>query len=289
MSNLFRRLRGQAPLVAIDLVGLPRFRMETHGKTDIYVSRAIEDWRNWEGSGTAIVLQLLRGAADFVDVGANIGWYTLVAGHALGGRGHVHSFEPDPAHIAKLRANVTLNRLDNVTINDCALSDRAGTATLYLNEVNRGDNSLLPHETRTRSAIVKLERLDDYDGLNRERPLIIKIDVQGSEIDVLAGARTLLATHPREIVLLCEISPAGLALGGHTASELAALLHQLGFAAALVDRARPRIIPMSWDRLVELQLGEDKRNQGADCDVVAFRRIDGMMASIFARSGFQQS
>jgi len=289
MSNLIRRLRGQAPLVNIDLVGLPRFRMETHGKADIYVSTAIEDWGNWEGSGTAIVLQLLRNAADFIDVGANIGWYTLVAARALAERGHVHSFEPDPAHVAKLSANVAVNRLANVTVNELALSDRTGTATLHLNTLNRGDNSLLPLSTREGSAIVKLGRLDDYPGLSRERPIVIKIDVQGTEIDVLAGARKLLDSHPREIVLLCEISPAALAVGGRTASDLTGLLDELGFAAALIDRTRPRIIPTSWGRIVEILVAEDARSPGADGDVVAYRRIDGLMAPIFGGTGFRQA
>lgn len=289
MSDLIRRLRGQARLVNIDLVGLPRFRMETHGRADVFVSTAIEDRGNWEGSSTAIVLQLLRNEADFIDVGANIGWYTLVAAHALAGRGHVHSFEPDPAHLVKLRANVAVNRLDNVTVSELALSDHSGTATLHLNALNRGDNSLLPLATRRGSATVKLGRLDDCSGLSRERPLIIKIDVQGSEIDVLAGARTLLESYPHEIVLLCEISPSALAVGGRTARELTGLLDELGFLAARIDRIRPRIIPMSWERVVEILIAEDARSPGADGDVVAYRRIDGLMAPIFGGTGFRQA
>jgi FkbM family methyltransferase len=289
MSNLIRRLRGQAPLVRIDLVGLPRFRMETHGRDDVFVSRAIEDWGNWEGNSTAIVLQLLRNPADFIDIGANIGWYTLVAAHALGDRGHVHSFEPDPAHLAKLSVNVAVNHLDNVTMNELALSDRTGTATLHLNPLNRGDNSLLPFATRRGSALVKLARLDDYPGLNGERPLVIKIDVQGSEIDVLAGARRLLESYRREIVLLCEISPSALAAGGRTAQELACMLDGLGFLAARIDRTIPRIIPMSWTRVAQILAAEDARNPGADGDVVAYRRIDGLMAPIFAGAGFRQA
>lgn len=289
MSNLIRRLWGQAPLVNVDLIGLPRFRMETHGKADIFVSTAIEDWGSWEGSSTAIVLQLLRNAADFIDVGANIGWYTLIAAHALAGRGHVHSFEPDPAHVAKLKANVAVNRLDNVTVNELALSDQSGKATLHLNALNRGDNSLLPLATRRGSATVELGRLDDYSGLSRERPLIIKIDVQGSEIDVLAGARRLLESHPHEIVLLCEISPSALAVGGRTAWELAGMLDELDFLAARVDRMRPRILPMSWERMAEILVAEDAQSPGADGDVVAYRRIDGLMAPIFRGAGFQQS
>lgn len=285
MSDPLHAGHEKASPVTIDLVGLPRFRMETHGRQDTYVSTSIEDWGSWESSNTALLLTMLGAPADFIDIGANIGWFTLVAAHALAGRGRVHSFEPDPAHLAKLRANVAANQLDNVTINDWALSDRTGEAQLYLNAVNRGDNSLLPNADRPGSTRVLLQRLDDYRGLSRERPLIVKLDVQGSEIDVLNGARMLLTHYPHEVVLFCEVSPSALAVGGRRTVELAALLEAFGFAAAFVDRVRPRIIPMSWQRLVEHQEDDDRRYPGADCDVVAFRRIDGLMAPIFGTRG----
>lgn len=276
---------GTASPVTIELAGLPRFRMETHGRSDIFISTAIEDWGNWEASNTALLLQLLGTPADFVDIGANIGWFTLVAAHALAGRGQVHSFEPDPAHLSKLRANVASNRLDNVSINGCALADRTGEAPLYLNEANRGDHSLLPNADRPGSTLVRLQRLDDYKGLSRARPLVVKLDVQGSEIDALNGARALLTGYPHEVVLFCEVSPTALAAGGRRTAELAALLDELGFAAAFVDRARPRIVPMSWQRLVEHMEADNRRHPGADCDVIAFRRINGLMAPIFRLGG----
>lgn len=280
ISSLFRQFQGRPP-VTIDLVGLPKFRMETHGKADDVISTAIEDWGNWEGSGTAIVLQLLRGETDFIDIGANLGWYTLVAAHALLGRGHVHSFEPEPANLARLKANVALNGLQNVTINGYALSDRPGSATLHLNDVNLGDHSLFAMGCRPGSVTVRLGRLDDYHGRELKRPLVIKLDVQGSEIDVLEGARTLLETHPYEIVLFCEVAPATLGAAGRSVSELIAVLDGFGFAGAVVDRVRPRLMPMSWRRVAEFA----DRDPNDDCDVVAYRKIDGLMKPIFNRAG----
>jgi FkbM family methyltransferase len=254
--------------------------METHGKTDVFISTAIEDSGNWEASGTAVVLQLLRSGGDFIDIGANLGWYTLLAGHALSGRGHVHSFEPEPSNLVRLKANVALNRLGNVTVNDWALSDRSGSATLHLNHVNRGDNSLFAMECRPSSATVKVNRLDDYRDVGCKRPLIIKLDVQGSEIDVLNGARRLLQTYPREVVLLCEVSPLTLGAAGRTVSELTTLLEELRFAGAVVDRQRPRVFPMSWQDVTEAA----DRDSSKDLDVVAYRRVDGLMAPLLGSS-----
>ncbi len=282
MNSLLRRLIGKPPLAMVRLPGLPRFRMETHGRSDAFVSTNIEDWGIWEPAGTAIMRQLCVTPVDFIDIGANIGWYTMVAGHVLAGRGHVHSFEPDPAHVAKLRANVALNRLGNVTVNGWALSDHAGSASLHLNNSNRGDNSLFPAEVRPHSVPVELRRLDDYAGLEGTRPLVMKIDVQGAEIDVLAGAERLLTAYPHEIVVMCEMSPHHLRSAGRATGELAAAFERLGFTGALVHPKTPRVMPMSWDRLSDIGVIEELGGVGAEAELLAFRRIDGLMAPIFS-------
>jgi hypothetical protein len=78
-------------------------------------------------------------------------------------------------------------------------------------------------------------------------------------------------------------------VGGRTTRELTGTLAELGFLAALVDRITPRIIPMSWERVDDMLTTEDARTPGADGDVVAYRRIDGLMAPIFARTGSRQA
>lgn len=279
-NDLSRSRRGShAPTVTIDLVGLPRFKMETHGRVDRYVSTAIEKWGHWESSGTAIVLQLLRGDADFVDIGANIGWYSLVAAHALGARGHVHSFEPEPRNLAKLKSNILINNLENITVNEWALSSKSGTATLHVSDINLGDHSLFALNSRPGIKNVLRDRLDRYKGIDHVRPLVIKLDVQGGEFDVLEGARGVMEIQTRDLVLLCEVAPAALAAAGRSTSELASLLSGFGFAAALVDPRSPRIIPMSWPRLVQfVEQGPD-----TECDVVAYRRMGGLMKPFFSR------
>ena len=285
VNNLWRRLRGRPPLRTIRLRGLPRFRIETHGAADTIVSRTIELEHSWEYCVTSVVIDLLRQEVDFVDAGANIGWYTLVAGRALAHRGQVHSFEPEPANLARLRANVALNRLDNVTVNGWGLTSHQGVARLYLNASNFGDNSLFGDANRTRSVEVPLQRLDDYAGLSSDRPLVMKIDVQGSEFDLLLGAERLLSTHRREIVLVFEMADSMLQAAGTSAAGLAGYLHGLGFAPALIDRNVPRVVPMSWERAIETI----RLEPGREGDIVAYRRIDGLMAGMFAaaRAGRQ--
>ena len=94
------------PRIRIAIDSQPAFVIYTYGRRDTIVSTAIARYGAWDPSSTEIVRRLLQNDADFVDIGANIGWFTLVAAHALGRRGTVHSFEPDPRHVAKLRASL---------------------------------------------------------------------------------------------------------------------------------------------------------------------------------------
>src|SRR5262245_38390349 len=75
MNDLLHGVSERASLATVELPGLPPFRMETHGRSDVFVSKAIEDFGIWDRAVTAAVLQLLRSPIDFVDVGANIGWF----------------------------------------------------------------------------------------------------------------------------------------------------------------------------------------------------------------------
>lgn len=282
MSSWRELWRPRGTVRSIRLEGLPGFEIETHGRRDRFISVAIEDWGSWERSGTAVVLRWLQGPADFVDVGANIGWYSLVAAQALRGRGRVHSFEPEPANLEKLTANVRRNRLDNITVNGWALGDHEGTAPLFLSpDDNLGDHSLSAAAGR-RSVPVGVRTLDAYSGISPDRPLVIKLDVQGHETQVLYGARQLLATHREEVVMLCELSPGLLLASGSSAEALVAELSGLGFAAALLDRVHPAVRPIGWSQLLEREAAAHLANPHHDDDIVLYRRIDGLMRPFFA-------
>ncbi len=131
-----------------------------------------------------------------LDVGANLGWYTLVLDRLTGGRLEVHAFEPDPDNRALLARNLDLNDAARVTVSALALSDQVGEARLNrYRAINRGKHSLLPLEGAVDSVPVQVGTLDDYleaAGLG-DRPLwLLKLDVEGLEPAVIRGAaRTL--------------------------------------------------------------------------------------------------
>src|SRR4030042_2427827 len=107
------------------------------GKFDSLRLRTRKAYEPWE---TSIVKRELKPGHVFVDVGAHIGYYTVLASGLVGPGGHVHAFEPAPENYAVLLKNVA--SLINVTSYRMAASLRAGQADFYLSPINSGDNRL---------------------------------------------------------------------------------------------------------------------------------------------------
>ncbi|OHV44387.1 methyltransferase [Pseudofrankia sp. BMG5.36] len=158
------------------------------------------------------------------DVGANIGVYTLWAAGLVGLSGQVHAFEPVPDTMAVLRSMVRRNELPQVRLESCAVGATAGETGMRTYR----DASGLAHpvaDAGTADHIARLTTLDAY--VERHRPPdLVKIDVEGFEIDVLRGAASLLAA--RSPALLLEMLPGLLTRQGGQA-ELVARLTDAGY------------------------------------------------------------
>ena len=179
-----------------------------------------------EQKETEAFLSLVRSGMTVLDIGANIGLYSLLSAKRLDGSGVVHAFEPTPFVARRLRDNVRLNRFQNVIVNQIALSDRAGTAEFYVHE--EADCSSLGAVSSNRIEVQTMS-LDEY--LRRaaiERVDLIKIDVEGAEVKVLRGAQVLLS-RPDAPAMMLEFNPPLLALMGTSDEELAALLSSYGY------------------------------------------------------------
>lgn len=151
-----------------------------------------------------IMCGLIRGGSTAIDVGANVGAFTIPFAYAVGPTGTVLAFEPLPDNVKRLRANVELNRLSNVRIEAQAVGDREGVAELRMSadpaygsitdiDVQRGVGT---------SVSVPVTRLDEFwASLQRPEVSVLKIDVEGGEADVLLGASGLLVSqHPAILV-----------------------------------------------------------------------------------------
>jgi FkbM family methyltransferase len=177
--------------------------------------------RDWTEPELRDLAQFVRPGAVFIDIGANIGLYTLKAARLVGRDGAVVAVEPGRVAADLLERNLALNRFDTVRVVRAALADKVGTAPLY--HVPLGDDpqafSLLSDGSAVEAETVATTTLDALVGeLGLSRIDCLKIDVEGAEPLVLAGGQATLARwHP---IVIFEIN-ASLSLSSGAAPDAA--------------------------------------------------------------------
>jgi FkbM family methyltransferase len=174
----------------------------------------------------------LRPGMHVVDIGANLGAYSTLFARAVGPRGRVTAFEPDPRLFQALQENVRANGLAQIQPHRLALGARAGVARLNAHPLNSGDNRIA-RGPATGAVEVAMTTLDDF--LQGAPVDLVKCDVQGMEPEVLRGMRGTLAAN-RGLRLYFEFWPYGLAQIGSSSAELLALLSEQGFSSELHPR-----------------------------------------------------
>lgn len=226
-----RRLGGDAVLIdghylhldACDSLDL------RHGAYEPYERRLLES--------------LIAPGTTVVDVGANIGLYTLLFARAVGDQGRVYAFEPEPDNLRLLAHNLRTNGCGNVTIVPKAVAARAGTATLFLSAENRGDHRLFDPGDGRRSMPVPTVALDEWFAGYADPIALVKIDIQGAEVEALAGMGALLERHPETWIAL-EYWPAGLRRAGASGEALLDTLEGLDRPLFHIDEDRQALVPL---------------------------------------------
>jgi len=122
-----------------------------------------------------------------IDVGAHVGYYTLLASMLAGDSGSVWAFEPEPTNAAFLRQHMYLNHCNNVHVEELAVSNSSGRARFLC-----GKGSGTGHLDTTGDMEVRTVRLAEFCDARGIRPTALKIDVEGAEAEVLEGARDLI-------------------------------------------------------------------------------------------------
>ncbi len=191
----------------------------------------------YERGVTTFLLRYLAAAPQDVifDVGANVGYYSVLAHRCCGDAVTIHAIEAEPANFALLQGNLRDAGASRVVVHPVAVSDAAGTAELYLWKAsNRGKHSLVPFEgcesvsvpTRTLDSIVQ-----EHDLAARAISLL-KIDVEGAEHRAFLGAAQTL---PKCRVIVSEVSAKFLLRAGVSIDEHIALVCDRGFRMFAID------------------------------------------------------
>jgi FkbM family methyltransferase len=252
-----------ATAVALRIPGLPRpLQLYVHGEQDRFVSHRIREEGIWEPFETSLVLRLLRPGDVFVDVGANVGYFSVLAASVVGAQGAVFAFEPDPDNCRLLRANAELNGLGHcITAVEAALADVEGEGRLFLSADNLGDHQVYVGDERRSSVPITLVHGSQYLMARLQRMDLLKVDTQGAEFQVMAGLLPLLQGLAQPPRIMIELTPHSLRQAGASGRALIELLATLGQPMWIIDHVEGCLGASSaedlalwcdnWDRVAE--------------------------------------
>lgn len=194
-----------------------------------YIDKFIYYWGEWEPNETYTVMSLLNKGDIFIDIGANIGYFSLLAGNIVGRGGKVYSFEPVPATNEVLQKNASINNFSNIKIFRYAAVDN--NRAIKIARRGKGDrselNSMRPLDTEGEYWSIEGKRVDEIVPSNLPIRLI-KLDVEGAEFFALKGLEKILRLNNAPMVL-CEVTDSFLRELGSSAKELYQFMLDCGY------------------------------------------------------------
>jgi FkbM family methyltransferase len=208
--------------------------------------RAYFSGRYYQPDISRLLEQLLQPGDQYVDVGGNIGMTALLARSRIGATGKGVAFEPNPNAFARLKGHFAINGITNFELVPRAVSDTESVLELFVpcDEMLLG--TFVPEKAEGTRVEVRTEPADRYvAAFDAVQPTLIKIDVEGFEVQVLRGIQSQLARP--NVMVVTEIADAKLRRAGHSREELHTLLGGFGFTAHTIDVRASR-----WRKDLEL-------------------------------------
>jgi FkbM family methyltransferase len=242
-----RRLRARAPrralLRALDRVferqpvsygrASTSFGFALAGETGDILQRRVYVFGVWEPHISRWVKGFLRPGDVALDIGANVGYFSLLCATQVGQTGRVIAFEPVPSIVDRLRGNLELNGVDWVDVRPVIVSNEPGEAEIF-----RGPPRNLGRSTTSASAdggfvsegtVPKVRVSDAVDQELWARIRLIKIDTEGDELLALQGLEPLLQAARSGATVIVEVTPDDLAARGGTPREIFDFMRGVGF------------------------------------------------------------
>lgn len=198
----------------------------------------------WDPHTTRLLPSWISPGDTVLDIGAHIGYYTLLFAKLVGERGKVYAFEPEPSNFKLLQKNVEANSYENVVLEPKAVSSQKGKLPLYVDNIGSGGHSLEDFSEGRSSLEVEVLRLDEYP---LTRVDFIKMDIEGHESKALDGMSNLLRTNP-QVKILTEVLPSAIEQSGSCVESYLRQLRNLGFQLSCIDERKKKLEPLrgSW-------------------------------------------
>ena len=190
----------------------------------------------YETETTQLFRNRIKPGMSILDIGAHVGYYSLLAASLVGPKGRVFSFEPDQDNYGLLVHNIELNGYDNITAVNQAVCDVSSSRTLFISALDNGRHSMYhQRQPESGSVTVSATTADDYfETIGWPKIDFIKLDVEGSELDVFRGMPTLLE-RSLELMIIMELNPKLLENANVVALDLLNDVMKMGFTLHRVE------------------------------------------------------
>ena len=214
---------------------------------------------NYEILEPKIFEKYLKNSMTVLDLGANIGYYTMLAASKVGPKGRIFAFEPFPDNASLIRASIKENCFYNVVVVEAAVSDHDGSSTFYLSPYYISEHSLFDYHyssgfhTSKKSINVKVLTIDNYLGNNvgNIKADFIKMDIEGSETRALKGMKRTLVEN-KHLILMTEFWPNGFANDKSDPHDFLETLQQMQFKIYHIDQFEQKVYPISVDEMMKI-------------------------------------
>lgn len=185
-----------------------------------------------------------------LDIGAHIGYYTLMAAKRVGKKGKVYAFEPNKDNCALLTQNVKLNGFKNVVLVNKAVSKTSGRVKFFLSRVSTGMHSLVDIDNDSDNNIeVEAVSLNDFFGKKIPNVSTIKMDIEGGEYTALEGMDRLLKKN-KHMTILTEFSPYSIIKAEKSPRGFLNLLMSYGFKLYSIEESSKKLVLIKVQKFI---------------------------------------
>ena len=216
---------------------------------DRFVAVFLSKYSLLENIESKILNNIIKEGMTVLDLGANIGLYTLKLARLVGPTGKVWAFEPDRNNFSLLTKNVNINKYNNVTLVNKAVTDETGTGQLFISEENKGDHRIFSEKEKRISVPIETVALDSL--FPNEKIDFVKMDIQGAEYLALIGMNEIIRKN-KDLVILSEFAPNLLKNSGFSGQQLLNKITDLGFQLKYVNDRTGQVEPTSETLLLEM-------------------------------------
>ena len=245
----------QGSKMYVDSKGLPKGFRRT---LQTYAMR-----KTWEELTTDLFKEVVKEGNVVVDLGANIGYYSLLAARLVGSKGRVYAFEPEPTNYSLLLKNIELNGYHNIIPVSKAVSNAVGTVRLFLDNQDTGAHTICEPGKKGKPIEVESVTLDEFFKDREPRIDVIKMDIEGAEMSALVGMDRILKEN-NDLRIFVEFYLPGIARSGSSPQEfIRRLLEDYHFSVLAIgeytkDRKYLKIDKV--DELMDFCKGEKTAN-----------------------------